>query len=169
MTFRYVSGNLLEMTHVDAICHQVNCLTVKSHGLSRLLAEKYPWSDIYSFRKQLGRRNLATLDTRGVPGTIRVFEKTANPTIVCFLSQWDYGKCGRSNRCIQPYKDSEENRTMWFEQCLHVLGKTPLSTIAFPFKIGCGLAGGHWDTYCKLLKEFEITYQKHVIIVMPLI
>ena len=167
MTFRYVYGDLLEMTHVDAICHQVNCLTVKSHGLSRLIAEKYPWADIYSFRTQLGRRNLATLDTRGVPGTIKVFERMSNPSVVCFLSQWDYGKCGQAKRLIHPYKDTEDNRTLWFEQCLHELGQTHFNTIAFPFKIGCGLAGGHWNTYCKLIMNFANTYQKHVIIVMP--
>ena len=168
MTYRQVYGNLLQITNVDAICHQVNCLTVKSHGLSRQIAEKYPWADIYSFRTPLGRRNLATVETRGNPGTLKIFELGTSPSVVCLLSQWDFGKCGQSHRQIPPYKDTEEDRLLWFEQCLHKLGQTPLNTIAFPFKIGCGLAGGHWNTYCKLIMTFVKTYQKHVIIVVPI-
>ncbi|KAK3107265.1 hypothetical protein FSP39_010737 [Pinctada imbricata] len=168
MTYRQVCGDLLHMTDVDAICHQVNCLTVKSHGLSRRIAEQFPWADIYSFRKPLGRRNLATMETRGTPGTIQTFEGETVPKVICLLSQWDYGKCGQSNRRISPYTDSKENRTLWFEQCLTLLGQTNFKYIAFPFKIGCGLAGGDWTTYRQLIKEFVKKYNKNAIVVVPL-
>lgn len=78
------------MSDVDTICHQVNCLTVASHGLSRQLADKYPWVDIYKTRRPLGNRNLDTPETRDTPGTFRLFMRTGCPTIVCFLSRWDF-------------------------------------------------------------------------------
>lgn len=38
---------------------------------------------------------------------------------------------------------------------------------AFPFKIGCGLAGGDWKIYYKLIKEFAMKYNKTVTIIVP--
>ena len=36
-----------------------------------------------------------------------------------------------------------------------------------PFKIGCGMAKGHWSNYLKMIIEFARQYNKHVIIVVP--
>jgi hypothetical protein len=42
----FLKGNLVEKKNVDAIVHQCNCLTVKSHGLSKQIARKFPWADV---------------------------------------------------------------------------------------------------------------------------
>ena len=34
---------ILQIKDVDAIVHQCNCLTVKSHGLSQKISECFPW------------------------------------------------------------------------------------------------------------------------------
>ena len=57
MSVHQVYGDLLTIDHVDAICHQVNCLTVRSHGLSRQIALKYHWADIYQKRRPVAKRN----------------------------------------------------------------------------------------------------------------
>ena len=36
---------------------------------------------------------------------------------------------------------------------------------AFPYKIGCGLAGGNWDHYLPMIEDFTVKYQKHVTLV----
>ena len=168
MSYRYVYGDLLSIMDVDAICHQVNCLTVKPHGLSMKLAEKYPWADIYKLRKSIGNRNLASPESRGLPGTIRIFNHRTFPSVICLQAQWDYGRCDKSyQRNIPPHTDSEENRQKWFEQCLEEIGLTPYHKIAFPFKIGCGLAGSSWSVYNKILKKFSTTYRKEVLIIIP--
>jgi hypothetical protein len=41
-------------------------------------------------------------------------------------------------------------------------------TVAFPFQIGCGLAQGDWKVYLKMIKDMARTYQKQVIIVVPI-
>ena len=167
-TMTHVRGNILTTTNVDAICHQVNCLTTKPHGLSLQIARAHPWADIYSHRRPVGRRNLATRDTRGYPGTIRIFEKKDHPAVICFQSQWDYGKCGRRRqRHIRPYSDTRGNRQKWFRHCLNELGATHFKNIAFPWKIGCGLGGGDWDIYYDMILTFAQQYDKNVTFVIP--
>ena len=103
----YVNGDITKCRNVDAICHQVNCLTVKSHGLSSKIASAYPWADVYSKRKAIGRRNLATEQTRGIPGNIVVYGDGSGFHVVCMEAQWEYGKCYKSQRQnIDPYYDT---------------------------------------------------------------
>ena len=56
--------------------------------------------------------------------------------------------------------DTTENRTKWFQQCLRQLEeaipKENIRRVVFPFKIGCGLAGGNWERdYQPSLVEFN--------------
>lgn len=37
----YVVSDITKLKEVDAICHQVNCLTVKPHGLSEVTAKNF--------------------------------------------------------------------------------------------------------------------------------
>ena len=74
------AGDLTEWTEADAIVHQCNCLTVKALGLSAQIAKKYPWADVYRFRRSQGgsfwshyhRKNLAIPADRKEPGTIQI-------------------------------------------------------------------------------------------------
>ena len=55
---------------------------------------------------------------------------------------------------------------MWFPQCLENLGKKEkYQNLAFPYKIGCGLAGGNWDHYLPMIEDFAFKYNKHVTLV----
>ena len=93
MGVKIVDGDLLKAKDVDVIVHQVNCLCIKAHGLSKQIAERFPWGDIYSTRRGEGNRNLAVREDRGIPGTIKLLKspEPLQPDVVCFLSQWDYG------------------------------------------------------------------------------
>lgn len=157
--FRY--GDLLTISDVDVIYHQVNCLTTKPHGLSKYIADEIPWSDIYSKRRSVRSRNLAVEEDRGVPGTIRRLGR-----VVCFQAQWDFGG-PKEGRRIPPHVDSRENREKWFKNCLEELGLKKEQKIGMPFKMGCGLAKGHWPTYLKMIKNFSRQYNKHIVIVVP--
>lgn len=156
MGVKFVYGDLLKTKDVDVVIHQVNCFCIRSHGLSRQIAEKYPWADIYSTRKAENCRNLAILEDRGIPGTIRVFKspQDLNSDIVCFLSQWDFGKVNQDYRHIPPYKDTRDNRLHWFCQCLEQLSTLNISSAAIPHNIGCGLGGGDWTEYYNIISTF---------------
>lgn len=87
MSVRFRYGDLLTIDDVDLICHQVNCLTTKAHGLSQEIARKMPWADIYSTRRSMNSRNLAVETDRGVPGTIRIFHSQVGVGVACLQAQ----------------------------------------------------------------------------------
>jgi hypothetical protein len=69
----------------------------------------------------------------------------------------DMGKPGRFHR----YKDdTAQKREEWFEQGLNALydycanEDGTVHRLAFPFGIGCGLAGGYWPRYRVMLENF---------------
>jgi O-acetyl-ADP-ribose deacetylase (regulator of RNase III) len=156
MRINFVFGDLLKLRDVDVIIHQVNCLCVKAHGLSKQIAEKSPWGDIYSTRQAEGKTNVAIVGDRGVPGSIQIFKSPdpLRPNIVCFLSQWDFGTFDQKYRNIPPYTDTRENRIGWFVHCLKQLKALNIKSVGLPYQIGCGLAGGDWTTYFEIIQEF---------------
>lgn len=161
MSVVFREGDLLTVTDVDVICHQCNCLTVKSHGLSQAIAQRFAWADVYGQRPAVKGRNLTS--EPATPGTIKVF--SGLPGIVCLFGQWDFGR--GKYRKIGPYDDSAENRLLWFQSCLDHLGTlTRVTRVAMPYRIGCGMAGGHWPSYYGLIQNFARTYDKHVIIIV---
>ena len=55
--------------------------------------------------------------------------------------------------------DSAQKRKKWFQQGLDTVEEQLISTnkitsIAFPYKIGCGLAGGEWEEYESMISAF---------------
>lgn len=128
-----ISGDLLDATE-DFKCHQCNCVTMKSKGLSSLMFSKYPSANTYK------RHNIH----KSVPGTIDVFLDCG---VINLYAQYLPGKAG---------KDEQELRLWWFEMCLQAVidHVPPGKSYAFPYGIGCGLAGGNWTEYSVLLKKF---------------
>jgi O-acetyl-ADP-ribose deacetylase (regulator of RNase III) len=168
MSIKFIKGDLMELDTIGTFGHVVNCLTIRSHGLSHQVARKFPWADIYSKRSAVKGRNLAIEKDRGVPGTITCYEEPLfkRYKVLCLLAQWDFGRAGNQYRKIGPYTDSSQNRTKWFKQCLERIGVMGIKSIAFPYKIGCGLGGQNWTLYLGLIKQFAYRYNVEVSIVM---
>lgn len=66
--------------------------------------------------------------------------------------------------------DSSAKRLEWFRGCLKELARHPLlqnpsHSIAFPYNIGCGLAGGRWTDYEAELKGFAQAIEAKVVLV----
>lgn len=162
-------GDLLKILDVDAIVHQVNCLCVRAHGLSKQIVEKFPWSNIYSQRQAEGNKNLAVERDRGIPGTIKIFKSPVflRPDIICFLSQWNFGTPDQSYRNIPPHADTRRSRLNWFRECLTQLENHNITTVGIPWQIGCGLGGGDWNTYFELMEDFSKQSGIEFIIVIP--
>lgn len=163
-----IKGNILESSE-DYILHQCNCLTVKSHGLSKTIEEKYPEGVVYNKRRPLGRRNLAIEEDRAQPGTFLICG-SKEQQIISIFGQWRSGKIGTSYFHSYPESnppESKKQRILWFEEGLNKIGehffilKKKLS-IAIPYNIGCGLAGGNWDNYLNAITEFQKTYREWV-------
>jgi O-acetyl-ADP-ribose deacetylase (regulator of RNase III) len=134
---RIVEGNLLDATE-QYVCHQCNCVTPTSRGLSAALYGRFPYADVYSRRQ----------GARSKPGTIEVCgDGASNRFVVNMFAQWKGGKPGG--------RDTAEQRLQNFRQCLSKIAQIRgLTSVAFPYNIGCGLAGGNWADYSAEIEAF---------------
>lgn len=147
-------GDLLDATE-SYICQQCNCVTIKSHGLSKSISDKYSYGDPYKNRSKKTANTTSQPDT---PGTIVKLQHPKEPNnhhiILCFMAQWGPSKPNRYKHYYSStYEDNYENRKKWFKECLDILDKTKYGLVAMPYGIGCGLAGGIWNEYKKMLDE----------------
>jgi O-acetyl-ADP-ribose deacetylase (regulator of RNase III) len=128
------------------IVHQTNCCTTYPKGLSKHIFDKFPDANVYKCRNHF-------LKNYDKPGTIIVRGKIINA-----MGQWDKSK-------PKGDFDSYKNRLAWFSQCMNaIVNINGIESLAFPYKIGCGLAGGNWDDYFTTIKRFsnENSYIKFV-------
>jgi hypothetical protein len=162
-------GDLLR-SDASWIVHQGNCLTTRSHGLSRTIAAKHKWADVYSDRnRQVGASNLAVWADRSEPGTVEI---RRDPTGACkygvimLMGQWSCGKPGRYYTHLG-VSDTHKDRVRWFREALEIAidqVSPDDRRIDFPYRIGCGLAGGNWSVYHEMIKDWAAKHGKDVTI-----
>jgi hypothetical protein len=133
------------------ICHQTNCVTNKSAHLSQAVFTEFPYADIYTCRK-------GYVDT---PGTIIVKGAWASSErpVVNMLGQYYPGH----SRYKGAKKDGEIARLRFFKSCLSYMLELE-GSFAFPWKIGCGAAGGDWEHYLDHLIRFSDAVKGDVVI-----
>jgi hypothetical protein len=128
----YIRGDLLNSKE-QYIAHQCNCIGTKGYGLSSKIFKKFPGSNVYSNRT-----------SPDIPGTIKVKGRIIN-----MFAQYSVGKPTK--------KETTTMRQKWFSDCLDKIALiSGITSIAFPWMIGSGLAGGDWTVYSKMLDEFAI-------------
>lgn len=131
---------IIECDLLDAptqyIAHQCNCCSRGAAGIAKQIFERFPDA---AYPRQRVRD----------PGTISVH---SNRVINCY-AQLVPGKPCKN--------DTAEMRLRWFRQCLFAITKIEgIRSVALPFGIGCGLAGGNWNReYIPLLTRFDIYCQ----------
>lgn len=175
---RTVNGDLL-YADVDMIVQQCNCITKSTLGLSQSIKNVLN-VDPYGHRRLIkGRRNCAIKDDQGIPGTVKVYDRTMTVKgpryVACLFAQFSPGKPGVYHQdqlstitFAEVVTDSSKQRLIWFEQSLLELmqvlktiledptykdRKEPFK-VAFPYLIGCGLAGGNWEDYKKAIESW---------------
>lgn len=140
-----ISGDLLSLgDRVKYIAHQCNCVSFGAAGLAKQLFESKPTANVYN--------------TRQVPselGTIHVTHPDAGfPGVINMFAQYFPGSFSGGGR------DSATIRLAAFKKCLDAIAEQIFSgaldggPIAFPWHVGCGLAGGHWPEYEAAIQEF---------------
>lgn len=143
-------GDLLKCD-AKMIVQQCNCVTTKAKGLSESISKLYPYAFVY------------TKDVKRVPGTIVVAspeKDQVGPLVACLFSQIAPGKPGAWSKQynIDAADDTKEKRLHYFKTCLLLLvdaiKEKEIKTVAFPYNIGCGLAGGAWTDYNAAIEEF---------------
>lgn len=163
-------GDLLQATE-QYIAHQSNCISTKSHGLSKKIALAFPHADAYSFRKSISGRNLAIESDRPDPGTIQVYgDGSADRRhVISMFAQYAMGKpFTYSNSSRQWNDDDYAHRAEWFKSCLKRIGDLRASSVAFPYYIGCDLAGGDWSVYLQALSDFAAQHPETSVVLYKL-
>lgn len=130
----YVPGDVLDDIW-DFVGHQCNCVTRKPGGLSKAVFAKHPEANTY-----------ASNDPCRVPGTISVHGRVIN-----MYGQKTPGKPKRKGTDDDAAARKDYFITALSSALLYVhsrgLEEGKVRTLALPYKIGCGLAGGDWRLY----------------------
>lgn len=141
-----LKGNLLN-TPIYLIAHQVNCMGVMGGGVAKQIKDK--WNNVYkeykSGLKQFGGNPLGL--------SFNIFTEDQKHLIMNVFGQYKYGTDKRYTDywalragMVHGINDYRE---------LYGIDDNVQLTIAIPYGIGCGLAGGDWITVMDILEEVE--------------
>lgn len=137
----YIEGNILD-TDCDIICHQVNCQGVMGSGLAKQIKEKYP----EVFKKYIDYYNEYQFKQL-LLGKCLISKCNDGKYIANMFAQLFYG----TNKVQTDYKaldDCINNVSITARMCN--------KSIAIPYKLGCGLAGGDWNIVKELIEFYFI-------------
>ena len=131
----YIKGNLLD-SDCNFICHQVNCQGKMASGVAGQIRKR--WPEVYTNyervanSKMLGKVQILYIEDANIP-----FQCVVN-----MFAQEFYG-----------YNGDRYTGYDAFWNCLNELkSKMPKgATVAFPYKIGCGLGGANWEIIEKMI------------------
>ena len=142
-----VQGDLLE-SNVQYICHQCNCVSTGSAHLAYDIFKKFPYSNVYEHRSYPH-----TPLTGEEPGDIIIRgDGEKERYVIALMAQYFPGHPKYSDGKLDGYLA----RQTYFATCLTKISEIPnLESIAFPWGIGCGAAGGNWNTYLQMLENFD--------------
>lgn len=148
--FKIIEGSLLEANE-SYICHQTNCVTTKAAGLAAAIFNRFEYANCYSERSEKTKPDM--------PGTINICGNGTNERYVINMMAQYYPGPPMS----VPVFKSVDNRFQWFRECLGKMMKLH-GDMAFPWRIGCGIAEGDWDKYLGVLARFERVIKGNVVI-----
>lgn len=133
MPVKVIDGDLFDTT-AGYICHQVNCQGRMGSGVAKIVRERHP----EAFQKYL------ELVRNGKPLGSAQFVQSNGKIIINMFAQDRYGYNGAR------YTDYDA-----FVRCLVEIRRVvPVgAAIAMPYKIGCGLGGGDWETVYHMIEH----------------
>lgn len=148
-----MEGNLLH-TPIQIIAHQVNCRSIMNAGVARQIKDLYP--EVYRAYVDF-TRDYSELNDEVPLGRCFV-QETANGEHIVFnvFGQDSYGRY-KQYTVYDALRKGFIEGIRWVRDEYHkgeYYGMLQL-TIAIPYKIGCGLAGGDWKVVKKILEEIE--------------
>jgi O-acetyl-ADP-ribose deacetylase (regulator of RNase III) len=135
-----VQGDLFDAQE-KYLVHQCNCVTNRAAHLAKDVFAKYPYADIYTPREKPDN-----------PGHIIIRGNGQDQRfVVALLGQYYPG----TPKFPTSKVDGVNAREKYFYHSLLRLAQVPnLESIAFPWKIACGAAGGNWEHYLGKINNF---------------
>lgn len=139
MSVNFVDGNIfsrLSTNKTTYICQQVNCKGVMGAGLAKQIRDK--WPVVFDEYKKI-----CGADRLGDSQTVQVAPQLY---VVNLFGQNGYGRGERQTN----YAALAAALFSFFRDCAR---KNPDVTIRLPYGLGCGLAGGDWDTVLDIISD----------------
>lgn len=149
----YKKGNLLE-SNCDIICHQVNCQRVMGSGIAKQIRDKWPevYED-YCSEIDLMYNNGFVKQSSDLLGMVSCIKLENGRYITNFFSQDKFLPRGVCHTDYEAFTKCCNSLKEFITEYNLDKSKT---IIGFPYKIGCGLAGGNWDVVSAIIeREFE--------------
>ena len=152
---KVVTGDLMNATE-DIIAHQVNCMGVMGAGVAKQIRDAYP--KVYEvYKKRCEECKDKVIWLLGECQLVVAPRKQGGVSVIAnIFGQLSYGR----NRKFT-YESCFESAVMSLAQQAHEIHAT---SIAMPYKIGCGLGGGDWEKIYKIIEEelgdFDVTLYK---------
>lgn len=137
MGIEVIEANILTAKE-DIIVHQVNCLGVMGAGLALQIKRKYPL--VYDKYKIACINN----ESKDLLGKIQMIKVDNNKIICNLFGQLNYGR----NKIQTDY----EAINKCYDK-LYRYAKLNNLTVAIPYNIGCGLAGGDWAKVLNIIEN----------------
>lgn len=140
MDIEVINANILTAKE-DIIVQQVNCQGVMGAGLALAIKKKYPM--VYT--KYMAVCNNA--NPNDLLGRVQSVHTTDHKIIINMFSQLNYGRGKKQT-------DYEAMKRCFYK--IYLYAKLNNLTVAIPYNIGCGLAGGNWTVVLNIiLKTFK--------------
>ena len=146
-------GNLLDVD-VEYICQQVNCQNAMGSGLALQIMQKYP----------IVKEKYHEMSNEEKPevllGQAQVIKVDKHLSVVNLFGQLHYGNA-RINKRVYTNYDALQNALETFYNSHQEAG----ITVAVPKYLGCGLAGGDWETVSNMIHYVTNKYKVRTVIV----
>ena len=149
MSIHVVNGDIFK-THCNIICHQVNCQGVMGHGIAKQVKEKYHgvfneykrYCDSHADNRTAMLGEALIVDMYYGAAVCDWLVNRESKYIANIFGQLTYGAGLRTD-----YKALVSG----LEVVANFAREHNLS-VAIPYKIGCGLAGGDWNEVSVLIE-----------------
>lgn len=127
------------LAYGTVVCHQVNCQGVMGSGLAKQVRNRFP--DVFEAYLD---RCMSANGPEDLLGYVQYCSELgeAGYIVANIFGQNRYGRSG----CFTDYIALEKAFKNIAEACPH-------DVIRIPYKMGCGLGGGDWDTVLAIIKS----------------
>lgn len=153
-----IKGDIIKFDEAQYLAHQCNCLSLLGKGLAESIFNNFPWANIYANRDiNLDPRHMPTGEG---PGDIIICGNGKEQRyVINMLAQVYPGK----PKYVFGELDGTNVRKSYFKSCLNKISRIKnLRSISFPYGIGCGLAGGDWETYYEMIYHLDALLRNRV-------
>lgn len=130
----YYNGNLFD-SKADVLCHQVNLYGVMGGGIAAEVRERFPGVN-KAYEYVCSKYNLAKAELLGMVLYCKTDDTEKQFIANCFSQNID-----SIDGCLTNYEAARK----CFNDVKVWMKDNNKKTVAFPYKYGCGIAGGDWD------------------------